>query len=301
MREKNDLDRAMESFGIPSRDLYDLPTSDATFPDGANYRMEISGIDSLAEMEALVDEKEKRGVPIHRVICMGDGTNLLTDRDLRSLAAMGEEAGIELIIVPGPRANFDIGKHAETEWGKFSGVRPRGSDNVSYFLEEIQRCIEAGIKGFLFYGEDMVYLLNELRENGDLPKDLVFKLSYTAGAANAAGAKLAEDVGADSLNPVTDLTLPMLASLRDSIEIPLDIVVVTFEILGNFNRFWEASEIVRTTSPCYLKQELESSEEGAREKVKYCEIIRELIGRRSSDLVLSDDAPEDLMIPETSA
>jgi hypothetical protein len=299
MRNKNSLERAIEELGVPSRDLYDLPTSSDSFPDGANYRMEISGIDSLKEMEALVDEKEKRNVPIHRVICMGDGTNILTKKDLKDLAAMGEEAGIELIVVPGPRANFDIGKHAETEWGKFSGVRLRGSDSVSYFLDEVRRCMEAGIKGFLFYGEDMIYLMDKLRTGGDLPGDLVFKLSYTAGVANPPGAKLAEEVGADSLNPVTDLTLPMLASLRDSITIPLDIVVVTFEILGNFNRFWETAEIVRTTSPCYLKQELESSEEGAREKVKYCQIITELIERRNPELELSGHAPDDLSIPST--
>ena len=261
--------------------------------------MEISGIDSLSEMEALVEEKEKRNVPIHRVICMGDGTNILTKRELRDLAAMGEEAEIELIVVPGPRANFDIGKHAETEWGKFSGVRLRGSDGVSYFLEEVQRCMEAGIKGFLFYGEDMIYLMDKLRKAGDLPEDLVFKLSYTAGVANPPGAKLAEEVGADSLNPVTDLTLPMLASLRDAVAIPLDIVVVTFEILGNFNRFWETAEMVRTTSPCYLKQELEPSEEGAREKVKYCQIIAELIERRNPELKLSPHGPDDLSVPST--
>ncbi|MBS3792123.1 MAG: hypothetical protein V5A79_01865 [Candidatus Bipolaricaulota bacterium] len=65
MREKNSLDRAIEELGVPSRDLYDLPTSPQSFPDGSDYRMEISGIDSLKEMEALVDEKEKRNVPIH--------------------------------------------------------------------------------------------------------------------------------------------------------------------------------------------------------------------------------------------
>jgi hypothetical protein len=38
--------------------------------------MEISGIDSLAEMKALIDEKTKRGVPIHRVIAFGNGAPL---------------------------------------------------------------------------------------------------------------------------------------------------------------------------------------------------------------------------------
>jgi len=30
----------IEKYGIPARDLYDIPTSGATFPDGAHYRME---------------------------------------------------------------------------------------------------------------------------------------------------------------------------------------------------------------------------------------------------------------------
>lgn len=101
----------IERCGIPGGDLYDIPTSGATFPDGAHYRMEISGIDALPEMAALVDEKEKRNVPIHRVICMGPGTHLLTAAELHELAQMGHDARIEVIVLPGPRANHDIGKH----------------------------------------------------------------------------------------------------------------------------------------------------------------------------------------------
>ncbi|MEM4727774.1 MAG: hypothetical protein QXD04_05945 [Candidatus Bathyarchaeia archaeon] len=37
--------RALEKIGIPGRDLYDLPTSKKTFPDGCNYRIEISGVE----------------------------------------------------------------------------------------------------------------------------------------------------------------------------------------------------------------------------------------------------------------
>jgi hypothetical protein len=288
----------VEKYGIPGRDLYELPSSDIKFPDGAHYRNEISGIESLADMEALIDEMNKRQVPIHRVITMGCGTNLLTFTELQELSRMGKEVQIELIVIPGPRANFDIGKHAASDWGKFSGIRPRGSDHISYFIEDVYRCIEAGIRGFLFYGEDILNLMNMMRENGDLPKDLVFKLSYTAGVANAAGCKLAKSVGADSINPVTDLTLPMLASLRKTVETPLDIVVVTFEILGDFKRFWETGEIIRVSSPCYIKQELTLGEENARTKVKYCEIIREIVTKQNPELVLSEMGPSDLRLPK---
>ncbi len=291
------LEEMITRQGFPGRDRYQLPPSQLTFQDGAQYRMEISGIDSLEEMEALVEEKNKRKVPIHRVISMGTGTHLLTSSELRDLAQMGKEGGIEVIVLPGPRANYDLGKHASSPWGKVSGVRVRGADQMRYFLQDVVRCIEAGLRGFLFYGEDLLYLFHLMRQAGDLPEDLVFKVSYTQGLSNPAGAKLLQKLGADSVNPVTDLTLPMLAAIREVLSIPLDVVVASFDILGEINRFWETPEMIRVCSPIYLKQELESTVENARQKVRYCEVIQEIVDRSGLDLQLSADAPEDLRIP----
>ncbi len=289
--------KIIESHGLPGRDLYNLPPSSSSFPDGAQYRMEISGIDSLPEMEALVEEMQKRQIPVHRVISMGNGTQRLTMGELRDLAQLGTDAGIEVIVLPGPRANHDLGKHAASPWGRYSGIRVRGADQMRYFLEDIFRSLEAGIRGFLFYGEDMLHLCQQMREKGDLPADTVFKVSYTQGLANPAGAQLLQDLGADSVNPVTDLTLPMLASLREVLRIPLDVVVASFDILGDLNRFWEAPEIVRICSPVYLKQELEPNVENARHKVRYCEILQELVERADPSLILSRQQPEDLHLP----
>ena len=38
--------KALERLGMPKGDLYELPPSPKTFPDGANYRVEISGIET---------------------------------------------------------------------------------------------------------------------------------------------------------------------------------------------------------------------------------------------------------------
>jgi len=40
----DDVSKMMEKHGIPGRDARDLPTSAKRFPDGAEYRMEISGV-----------------------------------------------------------------------------------------------------------------------------------------------------------------------------------------------------------------------------------------------------------------
>ena len=60
--------KMLAGIGLPEGDAYDLPSSPLTFPDKANYRIEISGIENLAVLRALVDEMEKRDIPVHRII-----------------------------------------------------------------------------------------------------------------------------------------------------------------------------------------------------------------------------------------
>jgi hypothetical protein len=263
--------------------------------------MEVSGVESVAELEAVVEESRARNIPIHRVVAIGGGTHSLTFTELQSLARIARDGRIELITIPGPRANFDTGSHYHSPWGHASGVRPRGADQLAYIVEDVLRCIEAGLRGFLFYGEEVTQLFQQMRLQGDIPKDTIFKLSYTAGVANPAGARLAESLGADSINPVSDLTLPMLAAIRAAVKVPMDIVTMAAEQnLGSINRFWEGAEIIRACSPCYFKQEFGPGVEGARLKVKYCEIMRELVGRINPELRMSGWGPSDLRLPAES-
>ncbi len=103
--------------------------------------------------------------------------------------------------------------------------------------------------------EGLLWLLNEMRKAGDLPKDVVFKVSILAGHANAAGGKVLEMLGANTFNPVADLPIPMLASIRSVIDLPIDVHIYLFDAWGGFNRFWQAPEITRTCAPCYYKIE----------------------------------------------
>jgi len=58
----------MEGLCIPGRDLWDLPNSTKTFPDGAHYRVEIAGVERATTMIAMIDEAKKRKVVVHRAI-----------------------------------------------------------------------------------------------------------------------------------------------------------------------------------------------------------------------------------------
>ncbi|MCK4433534.1 MAG: hypothetical protein KAV48_06330, partial [Methanomicrobia archaeon] len=205
---------AMEKYGVPGRDLYELPTSSLRFPDGANYRMEISGVERLSTLEALVDEMEKRDVPIHRLISVVMGSTYLDDEELEGFAKLAKEKKMEVVMTPGPRSGWDVGRQIATPEGVLSGARIRGSDNLSYLAADIIRCAEMGFRGFLVMDEGALWLFSQLRKEGVIPKDAVFKVSIYAGHGNAAGAKVLESLGADTFNPLGDLTLPMFASIR---------------------------------------------------------------------------------------
>ena len=306
---------AMEKYGVPGRDLYELPTSPLSFPDGANYRMEISGVERLSTLEALVDEMEKRDVPIHRLISVVMGSTYLDDEELESFAKLAKEKKMEVIMTPGPRSGWDVGRQIATPEGALSGARIRGSDNLSYLFADMIRCAEMGFRGFLVVDEGALWLLSQMRKEGVIPKDTVFKVSIYAGHANAAGAKVLESLGADTFNPLGDLSLPMFASIRKAVKIPLDVHIILSESFGGFNRMWEGPELARVTSPCYFKIEPGTalaigsgiyrpwtSEDFlaklVRDKVKYAEIIRDIIDKIHPELKLSEHGPKDLAVPK---
>lgn len=306
---------AMEKYGVPGRDLYELPTSPLSFPDGANYRMEISGVERLSTLEALVDEMEKRDVPVHRLISVVMGSTYLDDEELEDFAKLAKEKRMEVIMTPGPRSGWDTGRQIATPEGVLSGARIRGSDNLSYLIADIIRCVELGFRGFLVMDEGALWLLSQLRKDGVIPKDTVFKVSIYAGHGNAAGAKVLESLGANTFNPLGDLSLPMFASIRKAIKIPLDVHIILSESFGGFNRMWEGAELARVTSPCYFKIEPGTAlaigsglyrpwtsddllAKMIRDKVKYAEIIRDLIEKINPELKLSEQGPKDLAIPK---
>jgi hypothetical protein len=306
---------AMEKYGVPGRDLYELPTSPLSFPDGANYRMEVSGVERLSTLEALVDEMEKRDIPIHRLISTVMGSTYLDDEELESFAKLAKEKKMEVIITPGPRSGWDTGRQIATPEGALSGARIRGSDNLSYLFADMIRCAEMGFRGFLVMDEGALWLLSQMRKEGVVPKDAVFKVSIYAGHGNAAGAKVLESLGADTFNPLGDLSLPMFASIRKAVKIPLDVHIILSESFGGFNRMWEGPELARVTSPCYFKIEPGTalaigsgiyrpwtSEDFlaklVRDKVKYAEIIRDIIDKIHPELKLSEHGPKDLAVPK---
>ncbi|MFX1566567.1 MAG: hypothetical protein ACFFCH_11300 [Promethearchaeota archaeon] len=303
--------KALEKIGLPGQDAYDLPTSDQRFPDGAGYRIEISGVERPEVLEALIDESDKRDMPVHRLISVVMGATLLDDKELRKFAQLAHDAQMEVILTPGPRTSWDVGRQVATPDGVLSGMRFRGADKLVEVISDIKRGINLGFRGFLVIDEGLLWALNKLKEIGEIPKDITFKVSIFAGHASPAGAKLLQELGAGSFNPVADMTVPQLAAIRQATTLPIDIHIMLMPSFGGFNRFYEAAEITRCVQPVYYKFEPGpsmalyspwSSIDGlsflAREKVKWAEIVRNLIHDNYQEAKLSKLGAKDLAIPQ---
>lgn len=238
--------------GFPPGDLYDLPTSQGRFPDGAQYRIEVPTINTAAAMRKLLETVENYDSIVHRV----DETYGImrhTDEELEEYIEISKDFQVELNLSTGPRATYDTGATVLSSQGMRIGYRLRGMEQIIRAVEDIKRAIEFGCRGILIYDEGFLWLMNEMRKDGELPKDMKFKLSAHCGHGNPVSFKVLEELGADSINPVRDLQLPMIAALRAVMHVPLDLHTDNPPASGGFIRTYEAPEMVRIGAPLHLK------------------------------------------------
>ncbi len=301
----------MEKQGIPGRDGYDLAASGKAFADGANFRIEIAGVERATTMASMIKEADRRNIVIHRAIAAVGGSTYCDFAELKDMAQMAKDAQIEVIMTVGHRKGWDTGaKEMATSEGQMQGFRLRGSDNISFHIADIMRNIEAGFRGFLVYDEGVLFLLNKMREQGLIPKETIFKFSVFGGYCSAAGAKVVESMGANSLNPISDVSLPILSSIRKAVNIPLDIYTIIVNAFGGNFRGYECPEIAKVASPCYFKFEPGTSEGDIympwvteawhagfiKEKVKIASIVMELMERHAPEMKTSPKGAKDLVL-----
>jgi hypothetical protein len=279
--------------------------SNKTFNDGGQFRFEVPGIQSPKTMEALLDEAQNQDLTIHRVT-QTKGIMLLSDEDIIQMVDLAKEYGCELFLSVGPRATYDTSATVHTKEGSRIGYRLRGYDNLVYAIEDVKRAVGFGVRGILLYDEGLLYSLNQMRMADELPKNLHFKMSAHAGHGNPASAKLLESIGLDSLNPVRDLQIPMLASLRNAIDIPIDLHTENPKSTGGFIRHYEVPKFIKVASPVYLKtggsvaanHNWDTTQKEAIARVKQVKLVNRMISEYASDYVMSSKKSSDLAIPE---
>ena len=299
--------------GLPGEDAPVSPDSPLRFPDGGQYRIEIPSTEGPRSLTAVLDEAEARHVPVHR-ISQGSGIMLLTDDEIREMAAIGTKHSIEVNLFLGPRASFDIGAQAFSAAGKSIALSQRGSNQLAQGLADVERAVEFGIRSVLVSDLGSLEMVSEMRAKGLLPSNLIIKTSVMMAPANPASARLLERLGADTINIPSDLTLPQIASIRAAITKPIDFYVEAPDNIGGFLRYYEIPELIRIASPIYLKFGLRNSPDVypsgthlentvvalSKERVRRAQIACENIARYCPDAIMSPLGAADLGIPVPS-
>lgn len=284
----------LNKIGMPSGDAYDLPTSKKKFSDGAQYRFEVPGIQGPGAMKALLEEVAANGMAIHRVT-QTKGIMLLSDDDIQQMVALAQKWQVELVLAIGPRATYDTSASVHTAEGQRMGYRLRGQEQIVRAIEDVKRAVAFGCWTFLLYDEGCLWVLNEARKQGEIPAECRFKISAHCGHGNPCSARLLETIGANSVNPVRDIQLQMLAALRQAIDIPIDVHTENPDSSGGFIRHYEVPEMIRVAAPIYLKtggsvaktHSWDTTDADAKKRAKQVTLVKRVIESYYPDAVSS--------------
>jgi hypothetical protein len=312
----------LPEFGLAGRVLerHDLPLdvaavrSELRFPDGADFRIEIPSVEGPSVLEAVIAAARSHDIVVNRV-SQGSGAMLLKEAELRDLAALGAESGIEVSLFVGPREGFGIGAHSRSADGAAQFGQLRGTEQLAYAIEDVLRSVEAGIRSFLVADHGLLGILSDMQTAGELPATCAWKVSVMIAPSNGAGLRVLERLGASTVNVPSDVTLGQLAELRASSQLPLDLYVESPDGLGGVVRGNELGALVAVGAPLYAKFGLRNARplypagehiagDAAaigREKVRRAAIALEWLRRLQPDLRQSGPGAEGLAVPQFSA
>ena len=291
MKETRDF---LKHLGLPTGDLYSLPTSEKRFDDGGQYRFEVPGIQGPAAMKALLEQLDNYEIEIHRVT-QTKGIMFLLDNEIEKMLEYADKWNVELLLATGPRATTDTSASVNTPEGVRMGYRLRGQEQVVRAVEDIRRAARLGVRSFMVYDEGLLWLLNKMRAEGFIPKESKFKISAHTGHGNPCSAKLMEENGANSFNPVRDIQMQMLSAIRAAIDIPIDIHTENPKSTGGFIRHYEVPEFIRVAAPIYLKtggsvaatHSWDTTEADAKKRAKQVALVKRVIETYYPEAIVS--------------
>jgi hypothetical protein len=187
----------------------------------------------------------------------------------------------------------------------------RGMRQLRYAVDDVLRAVEAGIRGFLVADLGLLHVLVSAQRDGQIPAEIVWKVSVMLAPSNPATSALLEQLGAGTINLPADLTLAELAEMREHCDLPLDLYVEAPDYLGGVVRGEQLADIVAATAPLYAKFGLRNSrglypsgmhiqheaELIGREKVRRAQISLEWAARSGRTIRQSEPGAAGLAVP----
>lgn len=254
---------------LPDADvLYRLPSSEATFPGGGHYQIELVGPNNPVTLARLFEMAGDAGIPVHRVVGTLGGLEDLSDDEIIESVRIERMKRFELIATPiMPLTNVEgvsEGKHPSE--GSFFGIHLRGVETVRRYLTQLFRGRELGLRSFLIWDPAALKGAHYLQEHGLIPADIALKASIFGGSSHAVDVhnwmwihdyrNRLMRTAVTAVNPVP-LTVAGFAEIRKATpaDVALDIHITTLDSMGGLDRIEEAHEIIRVAAPVNIKIE----------------------------------------------
>ncbi|MDQ6794647.1 MAG: U32 family peptidase, partial [Chloroflexota bacterium] len=209
------------------------------------------------------------------------------------MAQLARESGIEVSLSARPHAAWQTSAMARSSAGSIAGPTAHGQDQLVYQLQDVRRAAAHGFRSVLITDIGTLLAFGLMRAAGLIPPDMEAKISVLLPLANPCAVRVAVDLGANTINLPTDLSLAEIAAIRATVDVPLDVYVESPDELGGFIRFHEVPELIRVAAPVYLKFGLRNAPGiypaggqiaatallMTRERVRRAQLVSELIAR----------------------
>jgi hypothetical protein len=287
-----------------------MPDSHKRFPDGAQYRVEIPSTEGPRCLEAVLEEAGRLDVTVHRV-SQGSGVFLQTDAELDEIAGMAAGARVEVSLFARPNAAWGTSAAARAPAGWLFAPTAYGQEQVVAALDDARRAADHGFRSVLVADVGVLAAFGEARSAGLLPSDMQAKVSVMLPAANPPAARVLQNLGADTINVPTDLSLAQIAAIRAAVDVPLDIYVEAPDNVGGFVRLHEIPELIRVAAPVYVKFGLRNAPDVypagshldsitialSRERVRRARLGMELLTRSGYEPSTSELGAQGLAVP----
>jgi hypothetical protein len=304
------FEAALDALGAGRGKGGDSPDSTRRFPDGVAFRIEIPSVEGPACLDAVLEEASTLDVPVRRV-SQGSGVGMLTDAELDRMASTSADAGIEVSLFARPGAGWGSSASARSTGGATLAAAAWGRAQLRACLADVVRAADHGFRSVLIADLGVLAAFAELRRAGRIPPDMQAKVSVMLASANAASARVLEDLGAGSINVPGDLPLAELAAIRAATSVPLDVYVESPDDLGGMVRLHDAPEMIRVAAPIHLKMGLRNApalypwgrhlESTAiamgRERIRRARLVLELLERAGVDTATSAPGAAGLAVP----
>ena len=290
--------------------LVPIRRSTDRFADGAHLRVEIPSVENPSAMAAVIEEADRHHVVVHRV-SQGSGAMLLSEHELREMATMGADRGVEVSLFIGPREEFGVGGTVRSSDGRALSGHLRGLHQLRYAVEDIQRSVDCGIRGFLIADPGLMEVVAAMTSDGLLPTDVVYKCSAVLAPSNPVSFRQLAQLGMHTINVPSDLTLEEVAEMRALDPTPMDLYVEAPDGLGGMVRGHEVAELTLVGAPLYAKYGLRNARAvypagqqvmgdvvaNVREKVRRAAISMEWLARSGEAITISQPGAAGLGVP----